>query len=138
MSSYTPEEQVLFDLRASFVEYLNAGDADAIVATFADDVILVPPNSEVVVGRDAAREMFKAMAGGPVRMEHGPVSRLTIEGSLAYTVGCYHLHIGEGEEAHTIFGRSLEVWRRDEDGKWLTVADMWRDEPDDAGSAAEL
>ncbi|MBS1888513.1 MAG: nuclear transport factor 2 family protein [Actinobacteria bacterium] len=138
MTDYTPEEKELFDLRASFVDYLNAGDADGIVATFADDVVLVPPNSEVVVGRDAAREMFAAMAGGPVRMEHGPVSRLTIEGSLAYTVGCYYLHIGEGEDAQTVFGRSIEVWRRGEDGQWLTVADMWRDEPAVPDSGPEL
>jgi ketosteroid isomerase-like protein len=137
VEDYTPEEQALFDLRASFVDHLNAGDADAIVATFAEDVVLAPPDREVVVGREAAREMFAGMAGGVARMEHGPVTRLWIEGDLAYTVGCYYLHLGEGEEAQTIFGRSVEVWRRDESGQWLTVADMWRDEPEIPASARQ-
>src|SRR5690348_12779353 len=53
-------------LRARAQAAENAGDADALLALFSDDAVMMPPNRPAVLGVSAARafvpEFFKAFA----------------------------------------------------------------------------
>ncbi|MBS1888509.1 MAG: DUF4440 domain-containing protein [Actinobacteria bacterium] len=126
MSQYSDEELELFEWRARYIGWFNRREFDQTEQYYDEDSILLPPGGELRFGPEG----FRAGVPAPqelegITAEHGPVTRLEIEGDLAYTLGCYFIHDDGGEERETRYGRSLEVWRRDADGVWRDIADMW-------------
>jgi ketosteroid isomerase-like protein len=126
VSNYSPEEQELFEWRARYVDWFNAREFDKIAEYYDEDSVLLGPGGELRFGPDGYHAgMPDASELDGVSVQHGPVTRLVIEGDLAYTLGCYFIHDDSGAQRETRYGRSLEVWRRDADGVWRDVADMW-------------
>jgi uncharacterized protein (TIGR02246 family) len=116
--------QALID---EFVRNFNAKNADQLVqAYYAEDAQLLPPNYPIVSGRSQIREFmhgsFQAgLSGLSLETVHVDAS-----GDLAYRVGKYTLEIRPptGEPMRDT-GKTMEVYRRQADGSWKAVADMF-------------
>ncbi len=73
-------EQAIRDVTRRFVETCNRGDAAAAADFYTDDAKLLPPNVEMVTGKQAIEDFWKvAMAMGirnmslePIEMWGGP------------------------------------------------------------------
>ena len=100
---------------------LNAQDVDALVALYTSDTRLMPPNSEVMSGHDAVRSMFGGMIDAGMSGELTTVE-VMVSGDIGYHVGIYELQSGD-EVVDT--GKFMETWRRDKDGQWRIVNDIW-------------
>ena len=109
---------------------MNAGDADAIAALYAEDARLLPPNDKAMTGRDAVKAMFGAMIDSGASVELNPIE-IESAGDVAYTVGTYVLSIA-GEVADR--GKYVEIWRRSADGTWLMSNDIWNSDMPAMGS----
>ncbi|MGB5333854.1 MAG: AtzH-like domain-containing protein [Woeseiaceae bacterium] len=100
---------------------LNAQDVDTLVELYTSDSRLMPPNAEAMIGHDAVRSMFGGM------IDAGLSGTLTtveakVFGDMGYRVGIYELQSGD-EAVDT--GKFMETWRRDNDGQWRIVNDIW-------------
>lgn len=113
---------------SAFMAAANAGDVDGIVAVYAGDASLLAPNLPPQKGHDA----IKAFWGGfldayTVRFE---VASDTIEGrgDLAYNQGHYRFMAvpkAKGVPGVADEGKFIEILRKQPDGNWKYVVDMY-------------
>jgi ketosteroid isomerase-like protein len=95
-------------------------------AYYAPDARVLPPNVPVAIGRAAIRDVLTGMlAGGGMELSMENAIRQT-SGELAYHTGRYELTVRptSGEPIRDQ-GKYLEVFRRQPDGRWQCVADMF-------------
>ncbi|MEO8593730.1 MAG: DUF4440 domain-containing protein [Candidatus Solibacter sp.] len=101
-------------------------DVDGTVAFYADDAVVLPPNAPLAGGRKAIRDSWAAMLGAGMAISW-KVSKADASGDLGYVHGTYNLAIQDpkgGAPVHDI-GKFLEVWKRQADGKWKCIVDMF-------------
>ena len=110
-------------LSDAFVRHFNAADADQLVQAFyAEEARLLPPNHPMIAGRSQIREAlqgFLAAGLGGLTIE---TYELEIAGSgdLAYGLGTFSLARPAPDR-----GKFVEIYRRQADGSWKCVADMF-------------
>lgn len=113
---------------SAFVAAANAGDVDAIVAVYASDAALLPPNLPPQKGQGAIRGFWGGfLKAYTVKFE---LQSDTIEGrgDLAYNMGQYRFSAvpkAKNQPGVADEGKFLEVLKRQPDGKWRYVADMY-------------
>ena len=118
------DRAVIDSLHAAFGAAAVAGDFAAVAAMYTDDASVMPPNSPVATGRMAIEQSFRAFP--PL----GELKLLTneIEGSsdIAAVRGTYSLLMAPpGSPAISDTGSYVEVWRKQADGKWLIMWDIY-------------
>lgn len=108
-----------------WVEAFNRGDVTGVVAIYADDALLLPPNGEIVQGKQGVQEFWSAAL-----QVLKDVALTTVEiggsGNTGYRIGKYTLTVQpEGQEPKMESGKYVEVWKRQADGSWKLYADIW-------------
>lgn len=119
MSARTPEE-----VDRLFVQALNAGKLDDLVALYEPEAALMPSPGKLVTGTAAIRESLGAFVAGKPKMtltprviaQSGDIAVLTAKWDLSMT--------GSDGKPAAMSGQSLEVVRRQADGRWLFVIDL--------------
>ena len=107
-------------------------DIERIVSFWADDATVFPPGFPAVVGKDAIRqyisESFK-IPGFSVGWESTEVT-ISPNGDFAYAVGKNHFSFNDSDgNPITSYGKVVTVWRKEADGSWKCVIDIWNEEP---------
>ena len=115
------DPSVLSARTEAFEAALNAKDIDALVMMYTSDVRLLPPNDEMVTGRDAARAIFGGMIDAGISGDLTSIEA-KISGDMGYDIGTYTLMDGD-----TVVdtGKFIEIFHRGDDGEWLMTNDMW-------------
>ena len=112
----------------AFAAAANAGNLDGVIAVYAEDASLLPPNAPPQKGRDAIRKFWGGLLGAySTRFE---LTSETVEGrgDLAYNVGQYRLSATpktKGPPPIEEEGKFVEVLKRQPDGSWKYVVDMY-------------
>ena len=103
----------------------NAGDADAVAASYADDAVVMAPGSAPASGKAAIKQLIaKEIAGaksGGVTLTQGKLNDVRVKGDMAWHAGTYSVMKG-GTAVDT--GSYMEVLQK-KGGKWLIVRDIW-------------
>lgn len=113
---------------SAFMAAANAGDADQIAEVYAQDGSLLAPNLPPQKGRDAVRAFWGGFLDAyTVRFE---VASDTIEGrgDLAYNQGHYRFTAvpkAKGVPGIADEGKFLEILKKQSDGSWKYVVDMY-------------
>lgn len=116
----TEELDAIRAVDAAFAAGMNAGDTAAVLAIYAPDAKLMPPDSPALEG-DAIRPVIAGLiAGGASNFVLTPVTTYGV-GDLAYQVGTASFTMGGGTQ--TV--KYVEVLRKGSDGKWRYVVDMF-------------
>lgn len=124
-------KEELGQMNRDFVAALNAKDAAAAAACYAENAVLIPPGEPMVRGRAAIEAYWKGfLEGGGVR----DVSVETIDakssGDLGYEIGSFALTAnGPDGEPVSESGRFIELLERGPDGKWSSTAGIWNASP---------
>lgn len=113
---------------AAWVQAYNAGDADKIVAFYADDAIMMPPDAAAAVGHVAMKQFLTAdmaatkAAGLSFALD---AEASGVSGDLGWHSGTFHVANAAGASVGT--GKYAKVWRK-ADGKWLMIRDIWNND----------
>lgn len=107
-------------LDAQQVAAFASKDLDAMIANYATDAVILAPNTPMVSGRDNIQPFFKEMASMMDEFTFA-MTKLDASGDLAYEYGTYRGVFGGVEDK----GKYLTVWRKQPDGKWMIVADIF-------------
>lgn len=120
---------------SAFAAAAAAHDLDASVGSLAADAIMFPPDEAPIIGRAAVREYMRKSFATP----HFSVSWTTDTvivasgGDMAYSFArsryTFPSHSGKAGAVDTAYGKGMSVWRRDGDGRWRAVADIWNAAP---------
>jgi uncharacterized protein (TIGR02246 family) len=122
------EESSLRNLDAAWSEAAGAKDIDKTISFYADDALVMPSNSPVLKGKAAAREMWKGMFSLPGFGGGWKSTKVDVasSGDLGYVTGTYEINETDaGGKPKTDKGKYLEVWKKQADGSWKCVADMF-------------
>jgi uncharacterized protein (TIGR02246 family) len=127
MATRKDVEQALRRLDGRFMKAVAARDARGLVKAFyADDAVLLPPNHPAVAGRTDIQAYFQGMLDAGVESIRLEAVQVEVSGPLAWVRGRYTLAIARpgGSPLHDT-GKSLVCYRRQRDGAWKAVADMF-------------
>ncbi|HUF29941.1 MAG TPA: SgcJ/EcaC family oxidoreductase [Gemmatimonadaceae bacterium] len=104
----------------------NRGDAAGIASLYTDDGVLLPPNSEIVQGQANIQQALQAFIdAGMTNVDFTRVAAGT-SGDLAYEIGRYSLDLRpQGAAPITDIGKYVIVARRQSDGTWRLIADIF-------------
>jgi uncharacterized protein (TIGR02246 family) len=119
-------QQLIRDNNARFVEAYNRGDVAAVAALYTDDAVLLPPNLEMLRGREAIQQFWAGTRQMGVREAALETVQVEDSGDMACEIGAYTLKIQpEGGQATTDRGKYVVVWKRQGDGSWKLAVDIW-------------
>ena len=128
-ASLTPADQArIRSADSAFMAAANSGDADGIVAVYAEDAALFAPNLPPQKGHEAIRSFWGGFLDAyTVRFE---VASDTIEGrgDLAYNQGRYRFTAvpkAKGVPGVADEGKFLEILKKQPDGSWKYIVDMY-------------
>ena len=112
---------------SAFAAAASAGTVDGVVAIYASDGSLLPPNAPALEGSEAIRGFwggFLEAYTAKFELETGDIEG---RGDLAYVVGKYRLTGTPKGKAPPITdeGKYLEVLKRQADGTWKYAVDMY-------------
>ena len=126
-----PQDTTAEDLQAinaiskQWDDYFNSGNSAAVAALYAEEAKLLPPNNQMIVGRESIQEFFQAGFDAGVGDLQGTVIELSVSGDMAHVVGKYTLTIQPEEgEAISDNGKYMEIWRR-VNGSWKINTAIW-------------
>ena len=103
-------------------------DVDKTVSYYADDAVVMPPNSPPLSGKEPIRSLWQGMLGAPGFSggwadTHVEVAR---SGELAYVRGTYEFTKNDASgKPMTDKGKYVEIWKKQPDGSWKCIVDMF-------------
>lgn len=102
-----------------------AGNWDALLPFYAEDVVFLPPNQPEIRGRAALLELLRHLP--PVMTYDVRVDEIEGCGDLAYAKGSYALSLrpDSGTPPVRDTGRFLHILRKRADGSWLITRDIF-------------
>lgn len=106
----------------TFMATFGRGDAAAISAFYTEDGQLLPPNSDVVTGRQGIQAMFQGLMDMGVKAFKLETVEVEGFGDAAYEIGRYTLE-GEGGQAFDQ-GKYLVIWKN-QAGEWKLHRDIF-------------
>lgn len=118
--------QSIEEANIKFGEAFRMGDAAALAALHTEDAKLLPPNSEMIVGREG----IEGFHGGGMQMGIKDVILTTTEvlgmGDIVCEIGKYDMTIQpEGQQTIKDNGKYLVIWKKASDGTWKLHVDIW-------------
>jgi uncharacterized protein (TIGR02246 family) len=113
---------------ADWARAAKAGDGAAIAALYTSDAVLLPPGEPMVKGESAKKYWVDFANGfsGPTEL-----NTMAVEGSggVASAIGTYKMSLtprkAGAKPLPTEEGKYLEMLKRQDDGSWKIVYDMW-------------
>jgi uncharacterized protein (TIGR02246 family) len=103
-------------------------DADRVASFYAEDAIAYPPQEPAAIGRAAAKKVWAAYFADKSftiswKTVHAEVAK---SGDLGYTTGTYESSF-KGADGKPVSekGKYLCTWRKQKDGTWKAIHDMW-------------
>jgi uncharacterized protein (TIGR02246 family) len=119
MTARTPE-----DLDRLFAQALNAGDIEALVALYEPQAALTPMPDNLATGTAAIRAALQGFLAAKPRITLNPRT-VAQTGDLAVVTAKWELAMtGQDGKPANMTGQSVEVARRQPDGRWLFAIDL--------------
>jgi uncharacterized protein (TIGR02246 family) len=111
----------------------GARNLEGSVSAMADDGVMYPPDQPPVMGREAITRYMAsafAMPGFSVTWTTGDI-HIGSGGDLAYSDSRSRYTVPDpAGTVRTVYAKGIAIWRRDPDGRWRCVADIWNSAPE--------
>lgn len=122
------DQSEIKEMEAAWMKAAAAKNADDTVSFYADDASMLPPNMPIMTGKQAIRGVWAQLMGNPgysVSWESTNVEA-SRSGDFAYDIGTYQLTLNDSQgKQNSDRGKYMVVWKKQADGKWKAVGDMF-------------
>ncbi len=122
------EESAIRARSVDWFKAIAAKDLEKSLSFYATDAAAYPPNQPIAATSDQRRKVWRdtfnlpgfAIAGMPAKVEAAR------SGDMAYETGSFELTVNDkkGKPAASK-GKYVVVWKKQADGVWKAVADIW-------------
>ena len=122
------DEATLRSLDDEWSKSVASRDVEKVIAYYADDAVVMPPNIPTLAGKEAIRDLWRSMLESPLFSGGWKATKVEVaqSGDLAYLSGNYEFKEQDaGGNPITDKGKYLVVWRKQSDGNWKCVANMF-------------
>ena len=111
---------------ASFYSAIDSGDFYKRIDLYADDVIILPNNSDLIRGKEVIKNRWEPYKDAIFRIKDLENVEIKISGNIAYTINSYYYaYHNPGEEVVWYKTKNIHIWKRQKDGNWKLHADIW-------------
>jgi ketosteroid isomerase-like protein len=100
---------------------------DATVGYYTDDASLLAPNAPVATGKKAIHDIWAPLLapGADISWQAAKVE-VARSGDLGYIVGTYQITATDpAKKSEADQGKFVEVWKKQADGKWKAIVDIF-------------
>ena len=121
------DESTIRDLDAQWSKMAAAKDVDRTVSYYSDDASLLAPNAPIAGDKQSIRAAWASLLGPDTSLTW-QASKVDVarSGDVAYVVGVYQMTMKDPQgKPATDRGKFVEVWKKQPDGNWKTVADIF-------------
>lgn len=122
------DEATLRKLDDEWSKAAGSRDVDKTISYYTDDAVVMPPNIPTLTGKEPIRSLWKSMLDSPSFSGGWKATKVEVarSGDLAYVSGNYEFNEKDDSgRPITDKGKFLEVWKKQADGGWKCVADMF-------------
>ena len=122
------DESAIKEWDAQWSKAASAKDVDKTVSYYADDAIVLPPNSKSETSKEAIRKIWKDMLTAPGFSGGWKATKVEVarSGELATVSGTYEFTMNDASgKPATDRGKFVEVVKKQADGGWKCVTDIW-------------
>ncbi len=115
-----------------WAEYYRAGDLESLMTLYTDDVVVALHGQPALYGKQAVRDYFATRIGKAETVFELDYEVVEIHGDIAWIISKYWLHATDREtgSVYRDAGRSMLVYKKGADGRWLIAADLDQATPD--------
>jgi uncharacterized protein (TIGR02246 family) len=121
------DESAIRALDAQWSKASAARDVDGAVSYYSDDASLLGPNAPIASDKQSIRGVWASLLGADTSLSwQASKVEVSRSGDLAYVHGVYQMtsKVARGKATADI-GKFVVVWKKQADGKWKTVADIF-------------
>ena len=122
------DEAALRQLDGEWSKAAGARDVGKTVSYYAADAMVMPPNIPALTTKEAIRGLWQSMLGTPGFSGGWKATKVEVarSGDLGYVSGSYEFTEKDaGGKPITDKGKYLEIWKKQSDGSWKCVVDMF-------------
>jgi ketosteroid isomerase-like protein len=114
-----------------WIAAFNREDVATILAIYAPDVVVMPPDRADLHGREAVGRWLAGFFLEQAAKQILVHDEVVAHGDLAFLRGSFELQLRSRKTDTTsrVRGKHLVLWRRDDDDRWLAIRDIWNVEP---------
>jgi|GEM_PF-1360579 len=132
----TEDVAAILAFNQRYVKAINDGDFATLSSLTTEEHVMLPPNRAPVVGK-AANDAANLRATGQFRIaETWSAVETEVAGDWAWQRGTFEVIASPkaGGEGRTMIGNYLHIYRRQPDGSWRMVRDMFNTVPAPEGN----
>ena len=122
------EREALLRTDQEWASVVGTGDVDKIISYWAEDAIVLPPDTPMLIGKQAIREYVAEslkIPGFSITWK-AKQAVLAATGDMGYTVATNRITMTSADGAAVVaVGKAVTIWRKEADGKWRCVVDIW-------------
>ena len=132
------DERAIREAEAAWSKATTAKDLERTLSFLADDCSALPSNAPIVTGKEALRAYWSQASTAPGSSVSWRATSVQVarSGDLGYVVGAYE---SAGKDAKgrpvTDRGKYVEVWKKQPDGSWKVVVDIYNSDLPAPGAA---
>lgn len=134
------ERTALREADSRYTQLATAKDAEGVSGLYAADATIYPPAGATVSGLDGVREFAAEFTSVPgLTLSFRPlVIDVSRDGDMGYTINAVEITVpDEAGNPVTELIRDFHLWRKQEDGSWKVVVDIWNAEPATATASGQ-
>lgn len=111
----------------------NAANPEAVLGDYAEEIVQMPPEEPAIVGKEALRASWQEFLDENTSVWDLTVEDIQISGDLAFARGEYTAATTEKDdgEIEEEEGNTVFVLRRESDGTWKIIIEIWTETDDD-------
>lgn len=122
----SPEAKALVKLDDAWSTSAGNKNVDRLVSFYADDATAYPPGDKAATGRSAIRAVWAGITDPNYSLSWKATNAGVSGGELGFTSGTFVETIKGADGTATIGnGKFLCVWKKQKDGSWKAIHDMW-------------
>jgi uncharacterized protein (TIGR02246 family) len=126
------EGERLMQISREWSKSAATGSVEKTLSYWADDAVVMSPGQSPIKGKHAIREMIEGTSKIPgFKISWEPISVFVSKsGDIAYLIEQNQITVNDSlGKPLTEFNKSVTIWRKEADGSWKNIVDMWNADP---------
>ena len=126
------EAQKIMELSREWAKSAKANDTEKILSYWTDDAMVISPGQPATIGKDNLRKRVESTSSIPGFEIYWAPKQVYVSksGDMAYATGINYIKSQDtlGNQV-TVYNRGIEIWKKQEDGSWKCVVDIYTPDP---------
>jgi ketosteroid isomerase-like protein len=126
------EGERLMELSREWSKSASSDSMEKTLSYWADNAVVMPPGQASINGKDSIRAMVEGSSKIPgFKISWEPLSVFVSKsGDLAYMIEQNQITVNDSlGNPITEYNKGVTIWKKEADGSWKNVVDMWNADP---------